>query len=512
MTSKYSQDLNIIAYNCRGLNRLLKNNSFFEFIFNYEIIILIETFFEKEKTILDKKFENYTIGCIPAVKKQKEDKTLSNGRAREGILCAVKSDLKEFVKLETFNGKLVIEIAHSGKNYCIAPIYLNRSICKQFNELLKSMKDNGFQNIMFLGDFNARIGNHQNPQELLIAYDGAMESIRKSLDINTNTNGLAFQKFMGEHSFVVLNGSTKGDYKGEFTCVSHEWLIDYCAIKGNWIGVFNDFEILNGDFLQRFPLSVTLTFNSKKLEVLFYNCSSSINSLENPNFISFLSDYDVIILSAAFLDETSKADLEDYVQVSAKEMLCAVKMIWKECLQIEKFDSKLVIKMTQRGSAYYIIPVNFTTIIPIIRMTIEQWEEELEKLKMLILELLKTGVQNIMLLGGFFARIGNFQNPKKLTTECTENAKATRKFCDKRRNCKGDLMLKMFEEQKFLVLNGTTRGDVKGGFTSMSKSVIDYCIVSGNWCGMMKDFTVVKDIDFSDHNPLHVKLSHPLSI
>ena len=78
---------------------------------------------------------------------------------------------------------------------------------------------------MLMGDFNARIADMgQIEPDLFLG--GEITHGRKSQDMKDNSRGIDLHNFLEVEGFIVLNGRTKSDPKGQLTYISQSISID----------------------------------------------------------------------------------------------------------------------------------------------------------------------------------------------------------------------------------------------------------------------------------------------
>ncbi|VDI18704.1 Hypothetical predicted protein [Mytilus galloprovincialis] len=152
----------------------------------------------------------------------------------------------------------------------------------------RSMSDNlvfsGFQNVYFVGDFNARTGSEDdfifvpdseshvvdieniqiNAVCNLDQYDFSRK--RNSRDKNKNRFGNQLLEFCKGNNFFIMNGRTLGDIDGKFTCRNSS-VVDYCLCSAELIQNFTDFKVLDFSSLYsdvHSPIEISLKTNRSR--------------------------------------------------------------------------------------------------------------------------------------------------------------------------------------------------------------------------------------------------------
>lgn len=230
---------------------------FFEFVNNFDCFFLFETMVVKEKiNDYSNYFRCFDLHWIPAHKPIR-------GRPSEGLVCGIKKVNSVMPKTEVIklNERIIVQLELSSVKYYIIPVYLNFEKWEAvFMEMQNFLVDFNKENIVLIGDFNARISNKQVLEDTMGEYFMGLEIIRKSRDEKSDGRGVKFLDFCSENGFTVLNGRTKSDRGGEFTFVSQNGcsVIDLCCVSGNWLKYITDFEVISKPYTKHMPISVTL--------------------------------------------------------------------------------------------------------------------------------------------------------------------------------------------------------------------------------------------------------------
>ena len=131
---------------------------------------------------------------------------------------------------------------------------------------------NRFKNIVFVGDYNAKIGNlNQCHQDFVISPH--VFSIRKTRCYESNNRGLSISDTLENNGFIVLNGRTTSDFPANFTYVDHgHRIIDLAWCRLHCIDVVLDFKVLDLSISDHLPCVVNLNLSGQS------NCTNYINN------------------------------------------------------------------------------------------------------------------------------------------------------------------------------------------------------------------------------------------
>lgn len=206
----------------------------------------------------DKYFRSFELHWIPAIKH-------TSGRPSEGFLCGIKrmNSAKLKVNLLRRSELIIVELEVQSVKYYIIPIYLNFS--KWDNDFLKMQNfliQFNKENIILMGDFNARIGNQQDLEPNMSDHYCLLETGRNSKDVKLDGRGIQFLDFCNENGLVVLNGRINGDADGEYTYISKTGcsVIDLCCASGEWIKHIKDFKVIEKQYTKHMPIILTINF------------------------------------------------------------------------------------------------------------------------------------------------------------------------------------------------------------------------------------------------------------
>lgn len=202
-----------------------KDKEFWKYIGKFDFISLCETWLEKEgwERIKDKLPESHEWACSFARKVKRR------GRAKGGFVIGKKKDWgKEGSRLikEEEGDVVVSEIRGEKENCRIISVYNSggwRELEEKLNRLLGDKEEGS---IIMGGDFNIRIG------ELGGWEIEEMELERRSKDKVISNGGRNFVEWVQEKGWYILNGTTVGDWDGEYTYVGARGntVIDYAIM------------------------------------------------------------------------------------------------------------------------------------------------------------------------------------------------------------------------------------------------------------------------------------------
>ncbi|CAB3984539.1 Hypothetical predicted protein, partial [Paramuricea clavata] len=182
-------------------------------------------------------------------------------------------------------------------------------------------------NIILCGDFNARLGTLDDyvhemegvtfPTTVLT---GSIEP-RKSRDIHINTYGKSLAELCCGNELIILNGRTKGDYIGQFTCHTYSGasVVDYTVVSSEILQSIKHFTVSSitefshhcflsfaleaeprlgvdkGETLQLLPLPASFVWNDNLKDTLRENFINSNVSSEMNTLFESLNETDSVV-------------------------------------------------------------------------------------------------------------------------------------------------------------------------------------------------------------------------
>ena len=153
--------------------------------------------------------------------------------------------------------------------------------------------------VILCGNFNARTGTLDDFTHVdAFLNEGNLSTItvikRFSRDLNTNCYGTCLVELCIENNLVALNGGTKGDLTGQFTCNTYNGssVVNYAIVAQELFPLINSFTV---DYPNEFSHHSCLNFVMK------------IKTPKHPNV-----NMEVLNKPISFVwDETKKQDLYD---------------------------------------------------------------------------------------------------------------------------------------------------------------------------------------------------------
>ena len=157
-----------MSYNINGLSNKSLYPEFFSFISQHDIFALSETHIVEDKVTLHEKFfKDFSLFWKPAIKTKK------CGRASGGYLFGVKKSLvKEQISccFQQVSGMDTIVIRINGMKIILIPVYINGATWNSDSEDIDQyFLANYEENIILIGDMNARIGEVQQSIDEIIS-------------------------------------------------------------------------------------------------------------------------------------------------------------------------------------------------------------------------------------------------------------------------------------------------------------------------------------------------------
>lgn len=182
------------------------------------------------------------------------------GRPSEGSLFGIKNKGLSNGNFFEYSGHTLIELCVREAKFYVLPVYLNDNKWQSgFNELKTFCNEFKHENLMIIGDFNARIGteNVRWGYELL----GNSTEKRSSKDTKIDKRGKLLMELCCEYGFTITNGSMMGDEEGELTFLNANGgsVIDLCLIRGKWSETIEKFEVLDLNYAEHFPIRLKIS-------------------------------------------------------------------------------------------------------------------------------------------------------------------------------------------------------------------------------------------------------------
>lgn len=238
-------------WNVQGLRKKLKELE--AYLSKFDIIALTETWMEeKEINKVATALNGYQWKWTPAIRRKER------GRASGGQVYGIREGI-EYKNFQSNNkGTLVsIDVKLSNRWIRIISVYNNTSIRDMEEELNFLCK--GCEHVLMGGDWNARLGGR-----------GAAEEVRSSRDSVVDEEGERWLELMAQNRLAILNGSTDGDWEGNFTRIGYDnqdsSVIDFVSASLSIRPIITRFEIGTQNQSDHFPTETTLSgkFTVKK--------------------------------------------------------------------------------------------------------------------------------------------------------------------------------------------------------------------------------------------------------
>ena len=249
--------LKFLSYNVEGLPSKINNNEFLSHINKYDFVTLVETWMPDGETLNIPGFYSFSKGR-PKHRKAK--------RFSAGISVLVKKSLRKGVKFFSSASskfvwwKLENSLFNLKKDIYVCSVYIppqnskyskdNGENCPYVEIQKDILKFKKLGDIILMGDFNARKGNLQDQTELNSVFTnlentegdflvGHKFPNMRSMDTKTNKFGRSLVEILSANSLICLNGRTKGDPLGNFTCFTPKGnsAVDYIILNDD---LFND--------------------------------------------------------------------------------------------------------------------------------------------------------------------------------------------------------------------------------------------------------------------------------
>ena len=309
------KNIRIGFWNVAGLRK--KDNYFWDFIAEYDIIGLTETWIEEKtwdkwKVKMPKEW-NWRIRF--AIRTNKK------GRAKGGIITGVKKTIEEDAG-DSINEINIQErkVKIDGRVWRILTVYSEKNDEKDVWEILRERMDDQERDYVVVGgDFNARIGNLGE----MIAEDEE-EGIRKriSRDKTIDRRGRKLIEECEEKGWSILNGNIEGDRIGEFTYMGEtgESVIDYAIMNCLAINKVELFSIELRPDSDHMPLTVEIR-EQKEVE-------KEKTNKEEIKFIQVWNEEG----KTAFLERIKEVKIENLKEIKIDEL----NNIIRSCVTVKK--------------------------------------------------------------------------------------------------------------------------------------------------------------------------------
>jgi len=246
----------ICCWNIHGLaNKLQDLTGFFDYLKEFDIFFLIETWIKKDFDVFNvsSRLTTFDLKWVFA------EQTATRGRAKGGMLIGVNKNLKKNWHIDYFNDIIFLRFLPNG--LIVLPMYLPPfswdDAFEKYNDFFNKFD---LQNCLCLGDLNARIGCLDN-----YILDTDVFFGRNFKDNFVNARGRKLVAMCDDFDFVLLNGRGFNDQTGNFTFINAngQSTIDYGFIGRQVFELVTDFFIPNRMESDHLPLVVNLNLKKK---------------------------------------------------------------------------------------------------------------------------------------------------------------------------------------------------------------------------------------------------------
>lgn len=254
--------LSFCSWNVEGLRDTLSDTDFLKEIKRFDFVSLMETWLDADYKV---NVENYYAfskcrnKSAKAIRNSGGITVLVKNNLRRGVKFLDKESSEEFVwfKLDKKFFNLQYDV------FCCS-VYIppqNSLREKRINIDHFSVLQDKIYNfskkgkIILCGDFNARVGNLNDYEcDDNFVVDGDFHTdfsstinigTRGSRDTNTNSYGKSLAELCIGNNFVILNGRTKGDFLGQYTCHTYNGssVVDYGIVSQSIFPLIKVFKV-----------------------------------------------------------------------------------------------------------------------------------------------------------------------------------------------------------------------------------------------------------------------------
>jgi len=230
-------NLRVVCWNVHGLAAKLQiATDFFQYLNLFDIFCLTETWIKSDFDILcfESKLTNFNLSWDFA------KQTAIHGRAMGGILIGLKKSLKNHWKIDDFEGINFLRNISTG--FLILPVYFPPFSWEvAFVKYWEFLNRFEFNNILFMGDVNARFGDLDCINFNLFPNIAR----RNAKDLIVNQRGSKIMEICYDFDLVLLNGRGFSDCQGDFTFINKngQSTIDVALISRDIFDLIEDFKI-----------------------------------------------------------------------------------------------------------------------------------------------------------------------------------------------------------------------------------------------------------------------------
>ena len=271
------RNLSFLAWNVEGLLDKLTDDDFYEFITNYDICCLSETFTQFSFDF-NMKFNDFLYSHCAAVKHSRL------GRASGGVLMLIKKDIEEYVQIIETNTQNVLGIilsknwANTDKDILLLGTYVHPvdsvfytdkdytctlELIEQF--ILEQIEEGKEYLYIIGGDLNARIASwglspttDNDPQDP--STDNDNNYTRNAQDTTTNGFGKRLIELCTTFDMTPLNGLEEKNFDGNYTFHSARGnsTIDHFLCSTELLVHINGYQTLNRIDSMHLPITLSV--------------------------------------------------------------------------------------------------------------------------------------------------------------------------------------------------------------------------------------------------------------
>ena len=217
---------------------------------------------------------------------RREGKHVNARKTFGGIALLIKDSMLKHYNVRVCNnnveGLLVVslieKISHLRLDFCCVYVPPENSNWCNIEEILDELTihiytDNEFENIVLMGDFNARVSNCLDYQEEIDKIEP-----RLSIDTKLNPHGKSLLEWLICNKLGILNGRL-GPSSNMYTCThTGNSVVDYVITNHENLCNFSDMKIKEiNDYLNMFRSELTVTDNVRTSDHAIITCKMSVN-------------------------------------------------------------------------------------------------------------------------------------------------------------------------------------------------------------------------------------------
>lgn len=201
------------------------------------------------------------------------------GRPSGGLVLLLSKNIFHSIEDSIIDSNYISAVAKDKKNvkWLVMVIYLQPSVnnYKELLELVLSTKNelcmrNKVNNILIMGDYNARVGELNNwSEDTWPIQSKKLKCSRMSLDKKFNAKGKILLEIMGGEDLILFNGRTEGDYLGNSTFSNYKGhsVIDLVFVNSDLAEKISFFEVKEWAETEHFASLLTIGKNNNNSQI-----------------------------------------------------------------------------------------------------------------------------------------------------------------------------------------------------------------------------------------------------